>query len=437
MAINKFKIKNGLDLDNTDLKNIGTLQGGGENLTVSELDEIVNATASGSSETLERADSNIMLNAFRIASNNALTVFQMIDSIVDEFVDESGIDNVASINEDYIAEYYTPGNDANLKLLLNLNGSDGATSTTDASPSAHSPITFSDNAQLDTAEKKFGSASLLLDGNGDKLTIGDSSDFDIFATNTENWTVDFWFKGTTPLDNRHTFISHFEDGSNYWQIATDISANTVQVRIQKTSGIFFSGTTNVQDDAWHHICLVKKGTDLGLYIDGNQEGFGTLSFNVDFTGNLYVGTRDGSNSFAKGHLDDIRIQKSNFFNASPNVGLTDTINIPTTESTLLGTMELISESFTAETEPNTARITMLLEEVGAFTLSTDLEVSISKDGGSTFDIVTIEDIGLFDSNKKILAGMVTLTSTGTTMKYKIKTFNGTDVKIHAVGLSWD
>ncbi len=55
------------------------------------------------------------------------------------------------------------GDNTATKLLLNFNGTDGATTTTDASPSAHT-VSFEGNAQLDTAAKQFGTASLLLDG---------------------------------------------------------------------------------------------------------------------------------------------------------------------------------------------------------------------------------------------------------------------------------
>ena len=66
---------------------------------------------------------NIMTNAFRIAVQHALTVFNMVDGRLDEYEDESGIDVGASINEDYDAvndlyEAAFGGNDANVALLL-------------------------------------------------------------------------------------------------------------------------------------------------------------------------------------------------------------------------------------------------------------------------------------------------------------------------------
>ena len=53
-----------------------------------------------------------------------------------------------------------------VSLLLPFDGSDTATSTSDESDNSHT-ITFAGTAQLDTAQKKFGTASLLLDGDSD------------------------------------------------------------------------------------------------------------------------------------------------------------------------------------------------------------------------------------------------------------------------------
>lgn len=52
---------------------------------------------------------NIALNAFRIAVNGGLSVQNMVDGVVDEFTDETGVDTVTSTDETYDAagDYYT------------------------------------------------------------------------------------------------------------------------------------------------------------------------------------------------------------------------------------------------------------------------------------------------------------------------------------------
>lgn len=59
---------------------------------------------------LDVIEKNILLNAFRIAINGSLVKFNMVDGIMDEFEDESGVDTGTSENEDYNVDgdYYSP-----------------------------------------------------------------------------------------------------------------------------------------------------------------------------------------------------------------------------------------------------------------------------------------------------------------------------------------
>ena len=72
------------------------------------------------------------------------------------------------------------GDNTATKLLTNFDGADGATTTTDASPSAHT-VTFLNGAALDTAQKQFGTASLELDGTNDDVRIPASDDFHLLG----------------------------------------------------------------------------------------------------------------------------------------------------------------------------------------------------------------------------------------------------------------
>jgi hypothetical protein len=59
--------------------------------------------------------------------------------------------------------------DSYTKLLLHMNGADAPTVFTDSSLSGNT-VTVAGNAQIDTAQSKFGGASGLFDGN-DALTL--------------------------------------------------------------------------------------------------------------------------------------------------------------------------------------------------------------------------------------------------------------------------
>ena len=134
-----------------------------------------------------------------------------------------------------------------------------------------------------------------------------------------------------------------------------------------------------------------------------------------------------------GHIDEFRITKgvalfsSNF--TPPVAALTAGLD----------NMTLISNAQTAETQPDTARVVILEEDVDSVTLNTDLKCFASRDGGTTFTEITLINEGTFGNSQNILAANIDISGqpAGTSMVYKITTLNGKSLKIHATGLLWD
>jgi len=383
---------------------------------------------------------NTVLLAFKLAAQGSLTIFNMIDGFIDEFEDESGIDTVNSINETYDStnDYYSPTlSDSNCKLLLHLDGEDEATSTTDESPSEH-VITFNGEAQLDTDYKKFGTSSLYCSnaGNIDYLSIPDSADWDFAGSCSECWTISFFVKFDSGSGNDTYMIKQYENSLNHqalrfvstlgWRYF--VKDNNIDVIDTGYGG-------NISDTDWHHVTLCKVLDEYAVYLDGVQVNYTQDTSTKTLNAELQIG------HYSNAHIDDVFITKENYFSASPNSGKTDTITVPTKEISLYGNMTLISDSQSAESEPNKARIVILEEDVGAITLNTDINVYISKDNGATWAEVTLEDEGDYDSTKRILIASVDLSvsgiGSGTDIEYKIITNTEKNLKIHAVAVFWD
>jgi len=102
------------------------------------------------------------------------------------------------------------------KLLLHCNGVEGSIDFIDDSPSAHTLLPVGD-AHITRSEQQWGTGSVTLDGDGDYLTIDDSPDWDIFSSNSDDWTIDFWVKHSGAIDN-YTYISQQEQGGGAWYI---------------------------------------------------------------------------------------------------------------------------------------------------------------------------------------------------------------------------
>src|SRR5690606_25335751 len=74
--------------------------------------------------------------------------------------------------------------------LLDFNGVNGSTTFIDQSP-APKTVTRSGSAQISTAQFKFGSGSLLLDGADSDINFGNVSDFG-FGTGDFTWECFVW-----------------------------------------------------------------------------------------------------------------------------------------------------------------------------------------------------------------------------------------------------
>jgi len=106
---------------------------------------------------------------------------------------------------------------------------------------------------------------------------------------------------------------------------------------------------------------------------------------------------------------------------------------PVTTSTTI-----VSNAFTASSEPASSRIVVFQENVGSVTLNTDIIASISRDG-SNFTNVTLADSGYVtgSSGQRILTGTATVSGqpSGTSMRWKLALANN-QMKIHGVSLQW-
>ena len=133
-------------------------------------------------------------------------------------------------------------------LLLHMDGTNGSTTFTDSSANA---ITMTaNNAQLSTAQAKFGTASGLFDGTGDYLSNGGNA---ALAYGTADFTIMQWLRpatspgsGMITYDQRATSSTSSAGLAVYRDSAGKMTFVTgITVRIQ--------GTTVLAANTWYHI----------------------------------------------------------------------------------------------------------------------------------------------------------------------------------------
>jgi len=182
---------------------------------------------------------------------------------------------------------------------LHFNGTDAATATSDWSNSEH-PITFVADAQLDTAQSVFGTASLLLDGTGDYISAADSSDWNFGSS---DWTVDFRVRVSSVASNLY-FVTQYVDGSNFFDLYWS-SDNNLKVG---RNGIYTTiGSWEPSINTWYHVAYVcTGGTSVQGFINGVSIGTNTITAIGDYASPLYIG-HNGIASYLPGHIDELRV----------------------------------------------------------------------------------------------------------------------------------
>jgi len=207
------------------------------------------------------------------------------------------------------------GNDSYTKLLLHFDGEDEATSTVDSSSAGHTHEAFAGNAQLDTAQKKFGASSLLLDGTLDSISFSDHADW-YFGTG--DFTVDGWFRWNALPGTgvQMALVTQRYDASNYWALLVEESSGSYIFRMSFVDGgnykINLAATTSLSAGEWYHLAFVRGGTSgyiflsgTPLSVTGTQPGSNDVG---DTAQALSIGYFAGMSSF-NGWIDELRISK--------------------------------------------------------------------------------------------------------------------------------
>lgn len=192
-------------------------------------------------------------------------------------------------------------------LLLHGDGANASTTIVDSSPLAHT-MTAQGDAQLTTAEKVFGSASMTFDGAGDYVDTPDNADLALGAL---DFTIDLRFRITGGSGTRriagHMATTAAADISFHITLG---STSTIGLNVSNGSTVTAClGTTSLSTNTWYHFAGVRFGNILKVFIDGVQEGTDTaFSGTVPHAGHLAVGRRGDINSnYFTGLVDEFRV----------------------------------------------------------------------------------------------------------------------------------
>jgi len=274
------------------------------------------------------------------------------------------------------------GIDGNTGLMLHFDGANGSTTFTDSSSS---PLTVSavGNAQITTAQSKFGGASLVLDGTGDRAEVTSAA---AVQFGTGSFTIDFWVRRNGAQTGR-TIIGNRRDGGapTGWQIRISLGGN---VDFGKDGAIVISGSSGLTDATWHHIAAVRNGTSLVLYKDGVSIGSATDSTDYGETASIYIGMDSNADDGAfNGWLDELRLSKGV---ARWTAGFTPPVAAYEAPST--NNLIVESKDYIAASAPTRMQVIMFIREEVAAVAGTDYSLKLTRDDAAYGSDVTLTEM---------------------------------------------
>ena len=160
-------------------------------------------------------------------------------------------------------------------------------------------VTANGNAQISSAQSKFGGASAYFDGSGDYLQTPN-----LFNFASQDWTIEFWLYANTQTDKH--IIANVGSGQDGINIYIDGSSNITYNDGNTTTSVGTSYTSYWNQ--WTHIAVVRSGSTISMYVNGALAGTpttqtpGTNQF-------LYIGKSGYSGYDFTGYIDDLRITK--------------------------------------------------------------------------------------------------------------------------------
>jgi hypothetical protein len=192
---------------------------------------------------------------------------------------------------------------ANVVLLSHFDGPNNSVTFTDNSPSANSLSAVGD-AKLATAQKRYGTASLAMDGSGDYAVVASSSNFD-FGTSTD-FTVEAWVYVITSGSSSTSANWLTTKGRKYYfgLWGGGIIVGNASVNIFLGSPDFTS-----YRDKWTHVAHTRSGSTHRVFIDGVLMATATSSASIGETNEMYIGNDPVYGPVYNGWIDEVRVTK--------------------------------------------------------------------------------------------------------------------------------
>jgi hypothetical protein len=183
---------------------------------------------------------------------------------------------------------------------------------------AKKSITAVGNAQVSTAQSKFGGASAYFDGTDDQLIA--TGDF----SQAGDCTFECWFR-----PNRVTGIQILMaiGNENPERAAVYLDGTALKYDTYGGGGTpKFTCSGTYSSSTWYHLAVVRSGTTVRVYIDGTSVGTGTKSGTLGNANNIHFGSITADANDYQGWIDEMRVSNTARYTATFTPSTTPFVN---------------------------------------------------------------------------------------------------------------
>ena len=265
-------------------------------------------------------------------------------------------------------------------------------------PSGDAAVTsFSPFAPLAEYSASSNGGSGYFDGSGDYLSIGSASqaefNFGSPSGSTNNFTIEGWFYSTGSLNSSNNqLLVGVHDNATCGSWGVFVRSDGVFIF---GSGCTFTGGGTISSSTWYHFAIVRSGSTLTVYVNGQQVDQQTRTNDYENSGDtLGVGRQVANGNYAfTGYISSLRILKG-------TAQYTTTFTPSTSPLTAITNTSLLLNFTNASIIDSTAKNN--LETVGDAQVSTSVKKfgtgSLKFDGTGDWLSIAHQDILNFGSS---------------------------------------
>jgi len=387
-------------------------------------------------------DASIRSDILKLALHQAIDgnriAYNLDDSFIDGFEDDTGITTETTVDRNTAGEYVSSlstvigahTSDGNTTLLLNCDGSNNGTTFTDSS-SHNRTITRYGAPVTATGNKQYGTASCFFSTGANGLSIPDDNAW--YLMRSSDFTIECWLNltalpsggnSTSEIYNQSITNGADAGGAIHFDISTNgnLYNNVYQRNGSSTSDDYsFHSGEAIPLNTWKHVVLTRQSNTLRMYIDGVQKSTHAISSAISYqlfannlAGDVHISKRAYSNGygFIRGSIDDYRI--SNICRYPDGTTFTPGANV-----TNNATGTLISDPQTASTSRTSASGVIIYEDgVGTNTLGTDLKIYFSCNNSAWTEANSYGTATTYSGTKKLVKLGATTCTAGTAIAMK-------------------